>query len=102
MKVQGMWLVAFILSMVQAYSAYLLHNDLIKISIFQWVVSVIYIPLYIVLALIGGLLDAFFGLHVLKGGTVFPYLNDVLWIVGSVILFPLNLWFLKCFMRFKQ
>ena len=99
MKNQGMTLVASIFSMVQAYLAYLLHNDLISIEIFQWIVSVIYIPLYFVLLLFGGLLEVSFGLSLLKGGSVFPYLHDALWIVGSIMLLPLNLWLLKLGVR---
>ena len=95
MRNQGMILVASIFSIVQAYLAYLLHNDLISMEIFQWIVSVVYVPLYFVLLLIGGLLEATVGLSLLKGGVAFPYLHDALWIVGSIILLPLNLWFLK-------
>ncbi|OEE76955.1 hypothetical protein A1OQ_22155 [Enterovibrio norvegicus FF-162] len=102
MKDRGIWLVAFLLSIVQAYCLYLLHNDLIQTAILKWVVSLLYIPLYVVLLLIGGLLEGFFGLHVLKGGVAFPYLNDVLWLFGIVILLPLNLWLLRLFVRFKQ
>ncbi|WP_038882515.1 hypothetical protein [Vibrio jasicida] len=92
MRNQGMILVAFIASTVQASLAYLHHNDLISVEIFQWMVSVIYIPLYFVLLLIGGLLEVVFGLNLLKGGVAFPYLHGVLWAVGSLLLLPLNLW----------
>ena len=96
-----MILVASIFSIVQAYLACLLHNNLISIEILQWIVSVVYIPLYFVLLLIGGLLEAAFGVSLLKGGVIFPYLHDALWIVGSIILLPLNLWLLKLGNRWK-
>ncbi|HAS6168306.1 TPA: hypothetical protein I7158_22065 [Vibrio vulnificus] len=102
MRDRGIFLVAFALSIVQAYCAYLLHNDLIQIEILQWIVSVVYIPLYFALLLIGGLLESIFGLPLLKGGVAFPYLSDVLWIVGVVILLPFNLWFFKLIQHFKQ
>ncbi len=101
MRNQGMILAAFIFSVAQAYLAYLLHNEMISIEIFQWIVSVVYIPLYFVLLLIGGLLEAVFGVSLLRGGVVFPYLHDSLWLIGSVILLPLNLWLLKLSIRFK-
>ncbi|MCR9366087.1 hypothetical protein [Vibrio antiquarius] len=101
MRNQGMILVAFIFSIVQASLAYFLHNDMISVEMFQWIVSVIYIPLYFVLLLIGGLLEVVFGLNLLKGGVVFPYLHDALWAVGGILLLPLNLWLLKLGARCK-
>ncbi|EOK5711769.1 hypothetical protein ACWLZS_004556 [Vibrio parahaemolyticus] len=101
MRNQGMILLASIFSIVQAYLAFLLHNDLISIEILQWIVSVVYIPLYFVLLLIGGLLEVTFGLSLLKGGVVFPYLHDALWMFGGIILLPLNLWLLKLGIRWK-
>ncbi|MDN3617186.1 hypothetical protein ACFFUS_15610 [Vibrio gallaecicus] len=101
MRNQGMILVAFIASSVQASLAYSLHNDMISMEIFQWIVSVIYIPLYFVFLLIGGLLEVVFGLNLLKGGVALPYLHDALWAVGGVLLLPLNLWLLKLGSRCK-
>ncbi len=87
--------IAAILSFAQAYSAYLLHNDQIKIEIIQWVVSIFYIPLYFLLLAISGMLEPLSGLSLIKGGVVFPYLHDVVWLFSLAILFPINLYLLK-------
>ncbi|MFA0570554.1 hypothetical protein [Vibrio gallaecicus] len=98
------WLIlaAFTLSIAQAYSSYLLHNDLIQQEIVQWFISVIYLPLYIILLFIGVFLEGVVGMHVLKGGGIFPYLNDGLWCVSIIILLPLNLWFCRLYARFRK
>ncbi|MFA0570899.1 hypothetical protein, partial [Vibrio gallaecicus] len=101
MRNQGMILVAFIASSVQASLAYFIHNDMISVEIFQWIISVIYIPLYFVLLFIGGLLEVVFGLNLLNGGVALPYLHDALWAVGGILLLPLNLWLLKLGLRCK-
>ncbi len=95
-------LVALFLSIVQAYGSYLLHNDMINIEILKWIISIVYIPLYLILLCIGGLLELIFGWSLLKGGVIFPYLNDALWLVGLVVLLPLNLTLLRLWGSFKQ
>ncbi len=59
-------LVALFLSIVQAYGSYLLHNDLINIEILKWIFSIVYIPLYLILLCIGGLLELMFGCVVVR------------------------------------
>ncbi|EPM3870528.1 hypothetical protein ACTJ2V_003498, partial [Vibrio cholerae] len=95
-------LVALFLSIAQAYGSYLLHNDMINIEILKWIISIVYIPLYLMLLCIGGLLELMFGWSLLKGGVIFPYLNDALWPVGLVVLLPLNLTLLRLWGSFKQ
>ncbi|PNM63760.1 hypothetical protein [Vibrio mimicus] len=95
-------LVAFFLSIVQAYGSYLLHNDMMNIEILKWIISIVYIPLYLILLCVGGLLEVIFGWRVLKGGIVFPYLNDELWLVGILVLLPLNLLLLRLWGSFRQ
>lgn len=98
----GVRLVAFFFSIVQAYCAYLLHHDLVQFPMMQWIVSIFYIPLYALLLLVGVLLEALFGLHLLKGGVVFPYLSDILWMLGGALLIPLNIWLLRLLKRFAK
>ncbi|EMB48626.1 Uncharacterised protein [Vibrio mimicus] len=94
-------LVAFFLAIVQTYGSYLLHNDMMNIEILKWIISIVYIPLYFILLCVGGLLEVMFGWRALKGGVVFPYLNDALWLVGILVLLPLNLTLLRLWGSFK-
>ncbi len=95
MKVSVIIAISVVLSLVQAYASYLLHNDVIQFAPLQWFIALFYIPLYIVLLLIGGLLEGVFGLNVFRGGVIFPYLKDVLWLVGFAVLLPFNFLFVR-------
>lgn len=95
MRVSVIIAIATVLSLVQAYASYLLHNDVIQFAPLQLIIAIFYIPLYIVLLLIGGALESLFTISLLKGGVMLPYLRDVLWFVAVVILFPINFQIVK-------
>lgn len=102
MKVSGLVFIAIVLSIAQAYAAYLLHNDRVQMEVLQWLIAVFYLPLYFILLLIAVFIESIFGVHLFNGGVIFPYLDDVLWAAGAAMLYPLNLWFLKWIWRRKQ
>ncbi|MDD1796214.1 hypothetical protein LRP50_24125 [Enterovibrio sp. ZSDZ42] len=96
-----MKLVAFFLSIIQVFLSFLLHNDLIEIEILQWLISIFYIPLYLVLLCFGGVFESLLGVGLLKSGMIFPYLENELWLAGVPIMYPVNFFLLKLAGRFQ-
>ena len=90
MKTSKIVIITTVLAVVQAYTSYLLHNDVIQFAPLQWIISLFYIPLYIILLFIGGVLESLFSVSLFRSGVIFPYLRDVLWLVGAVVLLPVN------------
>lgn len=92
-------------SFIQAYLSYLLHNDYINVLIIGWVIGVFAAPMYFILLCIGETLEAVFGLNYSKGGYIFPYLKDYMWIIGFFIMLPINFYIgktLKYFLKSKR
>ena len=102
MKLTGTVIAAASLSAVQAYAAYLLHNDMITWAPLQWLIAVVYFPLYFILLMLSALIDSVFGVILYRTSVFLPYLDDVMWLFGAVILLPLNVWLVRLCMRHKQ
>ncbi|MCE2571181.1 hypothetical protein [Motilimonas eburnea] len=102
MKLSKTYVAAFIFSATQAYAAYLLHNDMVTWEPLQWLISVVYFPLYLILLMISALMETVFGLILYRSSVFLPYLDDVMWLVGAVILLPINGWLVNQWMRKKQ
>ncbi|MFO6424092.1 hypothetical protein [Motilimonas sp. KMU-193] len=90
MKLTGTVIAAASLSAVQAYAAYLLHNDMITWAPLQWLIAVVYFPLYFILLMLSALIDSVFGVILYRTSVFLPYIDDVMWLFGAVILLPIN------------
>nr|WP_086937407.1 hypothetical protein [Thaumasiovibrio occultus] len=81
-------LIAIAITLLLVYGCFLLHNDQIPWLTLQSILTPVYIPLYFVLILIGGLLEMIPSVTAYRGGVMLPYLHDWLWIIGIAVLYP--------------
>ena len=88
-------LLTIVMSTIQIYACYLLHNDAITNVVLQWLIAVIYLPLYFILLIIGVVIESVIGVSIFRSGAFIPYLKDGAWLMSLPILYPLNAWLLK-------